>query len=120
MIAFLRTVALAWQQQTVQHNAAEILKVARELNDRLKRYTEKLQAMGRGLHQAVRAYNDGVGTYQARVTVSARRLSELGAGDALAPVDTIDGPRGVVRGPEKSGPTGTGDGRNEAPPGPTG
>ena len=79
LIAFLRTVALAWRQQEVQRNANEIAETTRELYSRLRTYTGHVDKMGRGLRQAVEAYNDGVGSFQSRVLVQARRFEELSA-----------------------------------------
>ncbi|MXY17422.1 MAG: DNA recombination protein RmuC [Acidobacteria bacterium] len=81
LIAFLRTVALGWQQQNIQRNANEIAETARELFERLRTYSGHVDKMGRGLRQAVDAYNDGVGSFQSRVLVQARRFEELGAAD---------------------------------------
>ena len=84
LIAFLRTVAMAWERQDVQRNADEILKTARELHARLDRLGNDLDAMGKGLAKAVRSFNDGVGAYRSRVMVSAGRLADLGAGGGAA------------------------------------
>lgn len=81
LIAFLRTVALAWRQQDIQKNAQEIAESARELYSRLRTYASHVDKMGRGLRQAVGAYNDGVGSFQSRVLVQARRFEELSAAD---------------------------------------
>ncbi len=81
LIAFLRTVALAWRQQDIQKNAQEIAETARELYGRLRTYASHVDKMGRGLRQAVGAYNDGVGSFQSRVLVQARRFEELSATD---------------------------------------
>ena len=81
LIAFLRTVALAWRQQDVQQNARQIAETARELYGRLRTYSGHVDKMGRGLHQAVEAYNAGVGSFQSRVLVQARRFEELSATD---------------------------------------
>ena len=79
LIAFLRTVALAWQQQDIQKNAQKIANSAGELYSRLRTYASHMVKMGSGLRQAVGAYNDGIGSFQARVMPQARRFEELGA-----------------------------------------
>ncbi len=81
LIAFLRTVALAWRQQDIQENAQKIATAARDLYSRLRTYAAHVDKMGRGLRTAVGAYNDGVGSFQSRVLVQARRFEELGAED---------------------------------------
>ncbi len=92
LIAFLRTVAMAWERRDVERNADDILKIAGELHARLARLGNDLDGMGRGLARAVRSFNDGVGAYESRVMVSAARLADLGAGAAarLKPPGAVD------------------------------
>lgn len=81
LVAFLRTVAQAWQQEDTQQNALQIAEAARELYLRLGTYAEHVNNIGRGLGRAVDAYNRSVGSFQSRVLVQARRMEELGAID---------------------------------------
>ena len=93
LLAFLRTVALAWQQQDMQKNAQEIAGLGKELYDRLRVFAGHMQGVGKGLDQALAAYNRGVGSLEGRVLPQARRFEDLGAvADTkripeLAPVD---------------------------------
>ncbi len=89
LIAFLRTVAQAWQHEDTQQNAQEIAEAARELYRRLGTYAGHVNNIGKGLGRAVDAYNQSVGSFQSRVLVQARRMEELGAIDQ---VDQIDAP----------------------------
>ena len=77
LIAFLRTVALAWQQQAIQQNAQDIADSARELYDRLGTYTGHIIRMGNQLGTVVDTYNKSVGSFQSRVLPQARRIEEL-------------------------------------------
>ncbi len=77
LVAFLRTVALAWKQQEMSENAAEIAKHGKDLYDRLIKFVEHFQNMGAGLKRAVTAYNDGVGSFEKRVLPAARRFEDL-------------------------------------------
>ncbi len=77
LIAFLRTVALAWQQQAIQQNAQDIAETARELYDRLGTYTGHITRMGNQLGTVVDTYNKSVGSFQSRVLPQARRIEEL-------------------------------------------
>ena len=49
LMAFLKTVALAWQQQEVAQNAQQIADTGKELFDRLRTFSERLAEMGDGL-----------------------------------------------------------------------
>ena len=93
LLAFLRTVALAWQQQDMQENAQEIADLGKELYDRLRVFAEHMHGVGKGLDQALTAYNRSVGSLEGRVLPQARRFEDLGViADSkripeLAPVD---------------------------------
>jgi DNA recombination protein RmuC len=97
LIALLRTAALGWRQERLTINAEEISRLGRELYDRARTFTERLEVVGARLDSTVRAYNEAVGTYDGRVMVSMRKFRELGAatGDAIepaAPVETTPRP----------------------------
>ena len=79
LIALLRTVALAWQQQDMRDNAKEIAEIGRDLFSSLKTYAKSVNRLGNGLRQAVGAYNDSVGTLESSLLRRARSLTELGA-----------------------------------------
>ncbi|MXY02730.1 MAG: DNA recombination protein RmuC [Acidimicrobiales bacterium] len=79
LIAFLRTVALAWQRQDIARNAEAVAKLGNDLYSRLSTYVEHVDKMGRGLRSAVGAYNDSVGSLQSRVLPQAKRFRDLGS-----------------------------------------
>ena len=89
LIALLRTVALAWQQQDMRDNAKEIAEIGRDLFSSLKTYAKNVNKLGNGLRQAVGAYNDSVGTLESSLLRRARALTELGA---VPSNDEIDQP----------------------------
>ena len=96
LLAFLKTVALAWKEQSLQENARQIADASKELYDRLRIYLDHVAKMGRGLEQAVNSYNAGIGSLDSRVLPQARRLEDLDAATAKQ----IAGPlpvEGVVR-----------------------
>lgn len=112
LIAFLRTVALAWRQQDIHQNAQKIAETARELYGRLRTYSGHLDKMGRGLRQAVDAYNSGVGSFQLRVLAQARRFEELSATgntERIGEPNQIENAVRQVDAPEQPHTTGTGD-----------
>lgn len=84
LVALLRTVAYAWRQEALARNAAVVHTLARELYGRLSTLAEHVTKLGGSLNSAVAAYNRAVGSLEARVLVSARKLAELGvAGDEI-------------------------------------
>ncbi len=84
LIALLKATAYGWRQERVAEDAARIVALGRELQERLITFDEQLGEVGKGLHRAVTSYNRAVGSLESRVLVSARKLGELGvAGGAL-------------------------------------
>jgi DNA recombination protein RmuC len=81
LVALLRTVAYTWRQETLTRNAVVVHALARELYGRLSTLGEHVGKLGASLSGAVTAYNKAVGSLEARVLVSARRLAELGVSD---------------------------------------
>ena len=77
LVALLRTFAIYWQQQSLAENAQAIADVAQELYDRAAKFSEELANMGRGLGQALDAYNRAVGSFERRLLPMGRRLDEL-------------------------------------------
>ena len=80
LVALLKSVSYGWRQESLADNAREIAAAARELHDRVRVFTEHFAAAGRGLSQAIRAYNQAAGSMTGRVLPQGRRLEQLGAG----------------------------------------
>lgn len=78
MLAMLRTIAFGYQRNALAQNAQRIQQVGAELLARLSTLTEHVDRVRKGLDQAVKAYNDFVGSYDSRVLVSARQMRDLG------------------------------------------
>ncbi len=84
LVALLRTVAYSWRQEALARNAVAVHTLAKELYGRLGTMNEHLTKLGGSLEAAVSAYNRTVGSLEARVLVSARKLAEMGvAADEL-------------------------------------
>ncbi|WP_434742896.1 DNA recombination protein RmuC [Micromonospora sp. SH-82] len=81
LVALLRTVAYSWRQEALARNAVAVHSLARELYGRLSTLGDHVGRLGSSLGSAVTAYNRAVGSLEARVLVSARKLAELGVSD---------------------------------------
>ena len=79
LIALLRAVAYGWRQEALAQNAQEISGVGKELYERLSKFTEHIDKIGKSLGTTVNHFNAAVGTFDSRVMVSARKFEELGA-----------------------------------------
>ena len=79
LLAILRAVAYGWQQEKVAESAQAISELGRDLYARLVKMSGLLATLGTRLNSTVRAYNETVGSYEARVLPGARRFAEHGA-----------------------------------------
>ena len=90
LLALLRTVAYGWQQTVLAEGAMQVSQAGRELYERLAVFAGHLAKAGRGLSTAVGAYNEAVGSMDARVLPAARRLRDL---------EVVDGTTAPIVGP---------------------
>jgi DNA recombination protein RmuC len=93
LIALLHATYYGWREERIAESAREIAAAGRELHKRIATFLEPYAKLGRQLNSAVSAYNQGVGSLDARVLPQLRRLEEAGAGSEkppppLAGVDT--------------------------------
>lgn len=79
LLALLHAVAYGWQQERIAASAQAVSDLGRELHGRLARLSDLLGALGARLNGTVKAYNEAVGSYEARVMPGARQLAEHGA-----------------------------------------
>ena len=94
LLGLLRAVAYGWQQERVAESAQAISDLGRELHTRLVKLSTLVAKLGTRLNSTVSAYNEAVGSYEARVLPAARRFADHGATaegrelPALEPVTT--------------------------------
>lgn len=95
MVALLRTVAYTWRQEALAENAAQVLKVGKELYSRLVTMTGHVTRTGRALETATKSYNQMIGSLERNVLTSARRMVELDVVDTA--VEELKGIEEVPR-----------------------
>ncbi|WP_109472144.1 DNA recombination protein RmuC [Ornithinimicrobium cavernae] len=78
LLALLRALAFAWQQDTLEGNARELVRLGSELHQRLGTLGRHVTAMGSALRRSVETYNSMIGTLESRVMVTSRSLQEAG------------------------------------------
>lgn len=78
LMILLRTVAMAWQQETIADSAREVSELGRELYKRLATMGAHVSRLGKSLDGAVKAYNETVGSLERQVLVQARRFEQHG------------------------------------------
>ena len=89
LVALLRTIESAWQQQRLARNAEEIRELGKELYERLATMAEHVADVGRHLKKAGQSYDDFIGSLDARVLASARRFKDLGVSAAKEMPDDL-------------------------------
>jgi len=102
LIALLQAAYYGWRQEHIAESAREIADAGRELHQRVGVFLGAFHKVGRGLASATEAFNGAVGSLEARVLPSLRRMSDAGADsgrelDSPAPIDSA--PR-LVSAPE--------------------
>lgn len=97
LVALLRAVAYGWRQQAVAANAERIREVGEELYQRINTFSEHLTRLGRALEQGVSAYNQAVGSFDAKLLPGARKFTELG----ISAAKIIETPEPVDKGVRK-------------------
>jgi DNA recombination protein RmuC len=91
LYAFLGAIARGWRDARLEQNTREVLRHARELDDRLALFLDHLGKVGGSLGRSVEAFNKAIGSFEQRVLPQTRRLRELGAEGArpLTPPERI-------------------------------
>lgn len=90
LFTLLRTVAAAWQQETVAESARDIHELGSELYERLGTMARHVAKLGRSLEGAVGAYNETVGSLEGRVLVTARKFEQHGIAGELPELPPLD------------------------------
>ena len=74
LLALLHSVGYGWQQERVAESAQAVSELGRELHARLVKLSTLLSTLGTRLNGAVRAYNEAIGSYEARVLPAAQAI----------------------------------------------
>jgi len=102
LLAVLKSVAFTWRQDVLTDSARELFELARQLYDRMGTLGENVSKLGSSLKTSVDRYNAMVGTLEARILPTARKLNSLEeSGLATPPVVEVT-PRALVA-PELQG-----------------
>ena len=75
----LQTIAYWWHEEDIAANARVISETGRVLYERLAKFVEHFEKIGKGINAAGAAYDSAVGSLEKRILPSARELNELGA-----------------------------------------
>jgi len=82
LVTLLKAVAIGWREQQVTQNAKRISQLGQELHERIATATTHLERLGKNLEDAVKTYNQFLGSFESRIITTARKFKELGADSA--------------------------------------
>ena len=95
--AVLKSVAYAWQQQSLTDDAKTLFDLSRELYERFAVLGERANKLGTALTRTVTAYNQFASSLESRVLVTARKLQKLDQATVIGSVNIIDPDKSDVR-----------------------
>lgn len=90
LVPVLRGIAVGWREHRAEQAAAEIQQLGIELHERIAVFAEHFATVGSHLDRTVAAFNRSVGSLDARVVSTARKLSEHGAGSSRDVADAVE------------------------------
>lgn len=91
LIALLRAVSVAFREERLAREAAELLALGKELHERAATAFSHVDKLGETLGRAVGHYNAFVGSYESRLEPTLERFEQIGAagGKALPELEPV-------------------------------
>lgn len=80
LLALLKAVQLGWREERLAENAQKISDAGRKVSERMGTLEQYLLEIGKGLGQAVEAYNKSTGSFNKMFLPAVRDMEALGAG----------------------------------------
>ncbi|KAB8299517.1 30S ribosomal protein S9 [Bifidobacterium apri] len=95
--AVLKSVAYAWQQQSLTDDAKELFDLSRELYERFSTLGDRANKLGAAITRTVSAYNQFASSLESRVLVTARKLQKIDQNKIIDTVTAIEPEKADVR-----------------------
>ena len=93
----LKSVAYAWQQQSLTDDAKMLFDLSRELYERFAVLGERATKLGTAITRTVGAYNAFASSLESRVLVTARKLQRVDQGKVIESVEIIPSEKADIR-----------------------
>ncbi|MET3161756.1 UNVERIFIED_ORG: DNA recombination protein RmuC [Arthrobacter sp. UYEF10] len=85
LLAVLKSVAFTWRQDVLTDSARELFDLARQLYERMGTLGDNVGKLGSSLKSSVDRYNAMIGTLEARILPTARKLNAMDESGLLTP-----------------------------------
>ena len=95
--AVLKSVAYAWQQQSLTDDAKMLFDLSRELYERFAVLGERATKLGTAITRTVGAYNAFASSLESRVLVTARKLQRVDQGKVIESLEIIPSEKADIR-----------------------
>lgn len=95
--AVLKSVAYAWQQQSLTDDAKQLFDLSRELYERFAVLGDRATKLGAAITRTVGAYNQFATSLESRVLVTARKLQKIDGTKIIEPVEIIEPGKADIR-----------------------
>ena len=96
LLAVLKSVAFTWRQDVLTDSARELFELARQLYERMGTLGDNVGKLGSALKSSVDRYNSMIGTLEARILPTARKLNAMDGSGLLTPPALEVTPRSVA------------------------
>ncbi|MGO4591422.1 DNA recombination protein RmuC [Paenarthrobacter sp. 2TAF44] len=96
LLAVLKSVAFTWRQDVLTDSAHELFELAKQLYERMGTLGENVGKLGSSLKTSVDRYNAMVGTLEARVLPTARKLNTMDDAGLATPMSVEAVPRALA------------------------
>lgn len=96
LLAVLKSVAFTWRQDVLTDSARELFELARQLYERMGTLGDNVGKLGSALKSSVDRYNSMIGTLEARILPTARKLNAMDESGLLTPPALEATPRSLA------------------------
>ena len=97
LFSVLKTINYIWRQNADEDQVRSMIKLGRELYERVGKVAELASDLGSKLTSAVKSYNSFVSSLESRMLVTARKLNDLDENELG--VESIESPRQIEQSP---------------------
>lgn len=97
LFSVLKTINYIWRQNADESQLKNMIKLGKELYDRVAKVAQLADKLGRSLTSSVKDYNAFVSSLETRMLVTARKLNDLD--EQELGIETIDPPKEITEAP---------------------